>query len=440
MPVSIVVKVGKAAKRTLKKFIPEQPASLSYTRRIERIKTDKHLCAMTFDDGPMDLPAAPDRFGGRALTDVLLDILGQYGAKGTFDVVGDTSENYPDQAGKLGSPAWGGIKYDHYPDLDCDSRGGAAHCDRLIRRVLEEGHQLTNHGYRHIIFGRKNIVYGARVSLDDKNLAVNDLTRLDTLLREQYQYQLTMGRPPHYVDKIKGGFSSYDVYDTMGYQYLAASFDGGGWLPSTLSDPDAALEAEINAMVEPMRKALEANPDFFCGQIIFQKDGYNMAKRTPVAFALSRQLELLKEYGYQVVTVERLMEESPFTDVGRDDPLFEKLYQLQQERAIVYSNNTLCLDKPITYGELAMLLAPREEAINRRQARIARTGKGADHCCGALEYCIEQGILSPETQSTAPVSALPEPLFDPTSDYTRRGVYTAYRISGPSAPRPHPAG
>ena len=117
---------------------------------------------MTFDDGPMDLPAAPDRFGGKALTDVLLDTLAQYGAKGTFDVVGDTSENYPDEAGKEGSAAWGGVRYDHYPDIHRDDRGGALHNDRLIRRMLEEGHEITNHGYRHIIFERKPFVYGAR--------------------------------------------------------------------------------------------------------------------------------------------------------------------------------------------------------------------------------------------------------------------------------------
>lgn len=56
---------------------------------------------MTFDDGPMGLPASPDRFEGKTLTDVLLDTLAQYGAKGSFDVTGDTSENYPDEAGKL---------------------------------------------------------------------------------------------------------------------------------------------------------------------------------------------------------------------------------------------------------------------------------------------------------------------------------------------------
>ncbi len=123
---SLIVKIGKKGKRLVKRLLPEQKRHLSYARRIERVRTDRRVCAMTFDDGPMDLPAAPDRFGGRALTDVLLDALEEFGAKGTFDVIGDTSENYPDQAGKLGSAAWGGVKYDHYPDIGKDGKGGAA--------------------------------------------------------------------------------------------------------------------------------------------------------------------------------------------------------------------------------------------------------------------------------------------------------------------------
>lgn len=427
---SLIVKIGKKGKRIVKKIItPAEKHSLSYTRRIERIKTGRRICAMTFDDGPMDMPSSPDRFDGRALTDVLLDTLAEFGAKGTFDVVGDTSGNYPDKAGKLGSAAWGGVKYDHYPDIHCDGKGGAEHNDRLIRRILAEGHQITNHGYRHIIFGKKPFVYGARVYLGGMDKAVEDLQKLDRLMRDRYGYQISMSRPPHYVDRMQDGFTSYDVYDRMGYQYMAASFDGAGWLPSTLADPEAALEAEVNAMVAPMRKALEKDPDFFCGQIIFQKDGYNMGKRTPVAFGLRKQLELLKEYGYQVVTVEALMAESPFADLGRDDPLFEKLYKLQRERAIVYSDNRLRLDAPMTCGELAMLLAPREEALGRRWAAVRKSGKYVDAYWGAMDWCAEQGLLPRDAKSGSPVTALPEALFAPVGDYTRRSIYAAYKNS-----------
>lgn len=424
---SLIVKVGKKGKQLVKKLLPEEKRRLSYTRRIERVKTARRICAMTFDDGPMDLPAAPDRFGGRSLTDVLLDTLAQFGAKGTFDIIGDTSENYPDQAGRLGSAAWGGIKFDHYPDLGRDDRGGAVHSDRLIRRILDEGHQITNHGYRHIIFGKKPFVYGAREYLGTADRAVEDLNRLDQLLRERYGYQITLSRPPHYVDVMQDGFTSYDVYDRLGYQYMAASFDGAGWLPSTLSDPDAALEAEAAAMEGPMRAALERDPDFFCGQIIFQKDGYNMAKRTPVAFGLPRQLALLREYGYQVVTVGELMEESPFADLDRGDPLFGKLCRLQEDRAVAYSDNRLRLDQPMTWGELAMLLCPKEEAMARRWGKIRRTGRHEHAYCGAMEWCVEKGLIPKGAGPDRPVKALPAGRFAPAEGLTRRQVYEAYQ-------------
>ena len=425
---SMIVKIGKKGKRVLKKIVaPAEKHSLSYTRRIERVATRRRICAMTFDDGPMDLPAAPDRFGGRSLTDVLLDTLAEFGAKGTFDVVGDTSGNYPDEAGKVGSAAWGGIRFDHYPDIHQDDKGGAVHNDRLIRRMLEEGHQITSHGYRHIIFGKKPFVYGGRVYLGSMDKAVEDLQKLDAFMRKRYGYQLSMHRPPHYVDRMQDGFTSYDVCDRMGYQYLAASFDGAGWLPSTLSDPEAALQAEVDAMVEPMRKVLLEDPDAFRGQIIFQKDGYNMGKRTPVAFGLRRQLELLREHGYQVVTAAALLAESPFADLGREDPLFEKLCALQRERAIVYSDNCLRLDAPMTQGELAMLLSPKEETLHRRWEEIRRTGRRQGPYWGAMDWCAAQGLLPKGAKPDAPVSALPEELFAPARGFTRREVYRAYK-------------
>lgn len=161
---SWIVKAGKQGKKIIKKLItPAEKHYVGYTRRIERVQTTRRICAMTFDDGPMGLPASPDRFDGRTLTDVLLDTLAQYGARGSFDVIGDTSANYPDEAGKLGSAAWGGVRFDHYPDIHCDEQGGAEHNDRLIRRMLAEGHQITNHGYRPS-FSARNRLYTVRAN------------------------------------------------------------------------------------------------------------------------------------------------------------------------------------------------------------------------------------------------------------------------------------
>ncbi len=426
---SLLVKIGKKGKKIVKKLItPAEKHYISYTRRLERVKTDRRVCAMTFDDGPMDLPCSPDKNGGKSLTDTILDTLKEYGAKGTFDVIGDTGANYPDEAGKLGSAAWGGIKYDHYPDINKDDKGGAENCDRLIHRMLDEGHQITNHGYRHIIFGRKPFVYGKRAYIGDFEDTIADLTKLHELMEQRYGYTMTMSRPPHYVDKMDNGFTSYDVYTVMNYWYMAASFDGQGWLPSTLSDPEAALKAETEAMIKPIREALAKDKNFFCGQIIFQKDGYNMSKRTPVAYALGEQLKLLKEAGYEIVTVKELTKESPFEDVGRDDPDFDKLYELSKTRAIVYSDNKLRLDAPMTYGELAMLLAPREAIVNIRNKMMKQSKKYIHPYATAVKWCKDNGIIDISIKPDKAVMFLPEKYFDKTSDFTRRGIYKAYKM------------
>ena len=105
-----LITLGIGTAKKLKHHFQDQirahtPVYLSPVRRIERVALKERLCAMTFDDGPCQLPANPDNFGGAPLTQVLLDTLEHYGAKGTFDVVGDTSSNYPDTAGQEGSPA-----------------------------------------------------------------------------------------------------------------------------------------------------------------------------------------------------------------------------------------------------------------------------------------------------------------------------------------------
>lgn len=398
------IKLGKKLKRLAKNTLFPTPKPLiSYVRRIERVKTSEKVCAMTFDDGPMDLPCAPDRFGGEALTDVLLDTLKDFGAKGVFDVVGDTSENYPDVCGGPGTPTWGGTAFDHYPEFGQDKKGGAANCPRLIGRILNEGHQITNHGYRHIIFGKKPYVYGKRQFQGDLDAVVADMDRLHSLLRDQHGYTMTMTRPPHYVDNIDGTFTAYDACAMMDYQYLAASFDGQGWLPAKTGD---VQQAEVREMVDPLRRALEQDEGFFCGQIIFQKDGYNMALRTPVAFGLRQHLELLEKAGYRVITVAELLERSPFADVGAEDKDFEHLRELQKSRAIAYSDNTLRLDSPMTRGELAMLLAPREAAVDLRIRKLKEGDKSFAHrYAGALHWCAEQHLL--------PAGAAPDSPLEP---------------------------
>ncbi|MBC8536375.1 polysaccharide deacetylase family protein [Clostridiales bacterium BX7] len=392
-----IIRTAKWAKRTLKKLRPvDERGVLSPVRRINRVALSERVCAMTFDDGPTALPPEPDHTGGRALTDHLLDVLREYGAHATFDVIGSTAENYPDRAGKPGTPQWGGIAYDHYPDLNCDDMAGAVSQSRLIGRILAEGHDLSNHGYRHIIFGKKGVIYGKRRYLQSGREVYDDLKKLDDLLREYHGYSLSLGRPPHYVDRLPDGLTSYDIYLLLGYQYMGASFDGDGWLPKPTYDE------EVRAMVEPMRALLEADPDALCGQIVFQKDGYNMQKRTPVADGLAQQLELLRKYGYRVVPVGELTALSQFEDLGPDDPLYPTVSGLLRAGyTVVYRDNRVKLHLPVTRGELAMFVTPRDELVRTVRERMegkplsAIGGLDARHpYYGAVRYTLERGLLS----------------------------------------------
>ena len=74
-----------------------------------------------------------------------------------------------------------------------------------------------------------------------------------------------------------------------------------------------------------------------------------------------------------------------------------------------------------------MLLAPKPEAMRRREEMV-RSGGRAHPYAGAMAWCREQSLLPETAQPEQPVTALPEGLFEPTEDLTRRGVYTAYKM------------
>ncbi len=221
-----------------------------------------------------------------------------------------------------------------------------------------------------------------------------DIKKLDDLLFNQFNLKMNMSRPPHYVDNISGGLTSYDVYSQIGYQYLAASFDGAGWLPMK------SYEEEVKATFLPLENALKNIPDALCGQIIFQKDGYNMALRTPVAGGLEKQLEILCRYGYQVITVNELLNYSQFTDVGLDDPDYKVFSKLLHSKAIAYSNNTLKPDSPMTRGELAVLLSDKEHTVDMRIESILKKAppilkdiKPLHKYSGAIKYCLDNHFI-----------------------------------------------
>jgi len=328
---------------------------LSPCRRIEFVyPPGRRVCAMTFDDGPSAMPTCPDVSGGRGLTAYLLDTLKAYGARATFDVIGSTAENYPDAAGALHTHFVFGKAYDHYAQFEQDNLAGALACPDLLRRLVAEGHEPANHSYRHLLFGPNRTVYRTRRHWNTLDEVVADLSRLHELVKRETGAAMRLARPPHYVDGIPGGATSYDAYARMGYQYMAASMDGGGWIASS-----GDYQADVEAMVAPLRALLKRDPESLSGQIIFQKDGYNMSCQTPVASALPLQLALLRDCGYEVVSVSELLALSPFEDLSPGDPCFDAARALLRAGHVVgYQNNTCQPDRIITKGELCLMTAP----------------------------------------------------------------------------------
>jgi|GEM_PF-973116 len=340
---------------------------LDPVRRVTRVALPPgdRVAAMTFDDGPT---AAPPRAGGdQGLTMLLAEALESFGAAGTFNVIGSTAGNYPDRPGRPGSAYWNGLRYDHYPAFGRDREAGLEHQPDLARRLAAGGHELSNHSYRHLLFGPKPLVYWRRAWFSGSAEVLADLHRLHEAIRLASGREPALARPPHYVDVTRDGWTAYDLYDWLGYTYLAASFDGGGWLPST-----GSFRRDVEAMVEPLRRALDHDPDGLRGQIIFQKDGYNMSGEAPVAEALPRHLEVLHRCGYRVVTVSELLDRSPFADVEPDQPAAAAARRLVEAGfAAAYRDNTVRPDRPMTAAEAAVTMLPRQAWL---EALAARTG------------------------------------------------------------------
>jgi hypothetical protein len=146
----------------------------------------------------------------------------------------------------------------------------------------------------------------------------------------------------------------------MGYKYLAASFDGRGWEPSA-----GDYQQDVKAMVAPLERALAADANSLNGQIIFQKDGYNQSHQTPVADALSKHLELLRNNGYEVISVSELLRQSPFEDLSTEDEKFENVKLLDSMGLCIgYKNNSFQPDRELTMGELVMMITPPEYIRN----------------------------------------------------------------------------
>lgn len=81
----------------------------------------------------------------------------------------------------------------------------------------------------------------------------------------------------------------------------------------------------------------------------------------------------------------------------------------------------------MTWGELAMLLAPRGRPLTAGFRKSGRPGTAQHANWGAMDWCAEQGILKYAMDPDGAVSSLPSAYFAPAKGFTRRQVYEAFR-------------
>ena len=178
---------------------------MSYTRRIERVHTKERVVAMTLTTAPWTCPSSPDKFGGRALTDLLLDTLQEYHALGTSTWWGHQRKLPPDLVQEIGPGRLGaGCVMTIIPTSTRTAGEGwstttgwsAGFCTRGTRSPTT-GTAMSSLG-KPFVYGKRGPFPRAGPRGGRPHPAAHPFSR------DPYGYTMTMGRPPHYVDKIEG--------------------------------------------------------------------------------------------------------------------------------------------------------------------------------------------------------------------------------------------
>jgi peptidoglycan-N-acetylglucosamine deacetylase len=200
------------------------------------------------DTGRKEIAVTFDAGDGRGHTEAILDLLGQYGAVGTFGVTGEWAVANPD----------------------------------LMRDIVDGGHQLINHSYTHQSFTGHS-TGGERMS--DQQM------RAEVLDTEQVIRETTGGyEVAPYFRFPYGDYSgsSLAILKQLGYDYsIWWGCDSKAWMGHTVDDIVEECGREKAAPGLIVLLHVDVDPDFH---------------------ALPQLLEAYSRAGYDLVSVEQLMQ------------------------------------------------------------------------------------------------------------------------------------
>ncbi len=210
------------------------PRSPTVFRNGDR-QAETERVAITFDDGPDPV-----------WTPRILDILKARGVRATFFVMGQKATAYP----------------------------------ALVRRIVEEGHELGNHSYSHPDLSRVS-PWRVRLELNATQRAIESITGRSTLLF----------RPPYDADRTPHAASELEtlrIAEELGYVPAMASIDPLDWL---MPAPE-----EILARVKTQRPR---------GRVVLLHDGGG--DRSHTVAALEPLIDYLERRGDQIVPLHQLL-------------------------------------------------------------------------------------------------------------------------------------
>ena len=219
----------------------EQFTALPTSYVVERTGDHPGLLALTFDDGP-----------DPRWTPAILDILKQEQVPATFFIIGKNGQSYPD----------------------------------LVRRIVDEGHELGNHTFTHPNLGE--------IPLPLTELELNATQRL---IESEVGRSTVLFRPPYFGDAEADKPQEVEpalIAQNLGYLMVGVRIDPDDWkLPVTADEI-------VNRTVE---RAMDMNPETRGDVILLHDSG---GDRSATIAALPRLIHDLKTRGFRFVPVSDL--------------------------------------------------------------------------------------------------------------------------------------
>ena len=208
---------------------------------IQRTGDRPGLLALTFDDGP-----------DPRWTPAILDILKREQVPATFFIIGKNGQAYPD----------------------------------LLRRILNEGHELGNHTFTHPNLGEMPLSLTELELNATQRLIESDTGRSTVLFRPPYFGDAEADKPQEVEPAI--------VAQNLGYVMVGVRIDPNDWqLPVT---PDQIVLRTVD-------RAIDKNPDTR-GEVILLHD--SGGDRSATVAALPQLIHELKARGFRFVPVSEL--------------------------------------------------------------------------------------------------------------------------------------